>query len=61
MGKRAEKAKEMFLQGYNCTQAVLLAFSDLLGVDEATLKAVGLPMGGGMVAFVPVFMPYRCV
>lgn len=45
---RGEQAKNYFLQGYNCTQEVLLAFSDLLGVDEATLKAVGLPMGGGM-------------
>lgn len=45
---RGEQAKNYFLQGYTCTQAVLLAFSDLLGTDEATLKAIGLPMGGGM-------------
>ncbi len=45
---RAEKAKNYFLSGYNCSQAVLLAFSDELDVSEETLKAVGLPMGGGM-------------
>ena len=41
-------AKNYFLGGYNCTQAVLLAYSDLLNVPEETLKAVGLPLGGGM-------------
>lgn len=45
---RGERAKNNFLQGYNCTQAVMLAFSDLLGVDEQIVKSVALPMGGGM-------------
>ena len=45
---RAETAKQNFLNGLNCTQALLLAFSDLTDVPEATLKAVGLPMGAGM-------------
>lgn len=45
---RAEKAKNNFLNGLNCTQAILLAFADLIDVPEETLKAVGLPMGGGM-------------
>ena len=45
---RAEKAKNYFLSGYNCSQAVLLAFADELSESEETLKAVGLPMGGGM-------------
>ena len=45
---RAEKAKNYFLVGYSCAQAVMLAFADLLNVPEVTLKAVSLPMGGGM-------------
>ncbi len=45
---RGEQAKNNFLQGYNCTQAIMLAFSDMLGIDEQTIKAVALPMGGGM-------------
>lgn len=45
---RGEQAKSNFLQGYNCTQAIMLAFSDMLGIDEQTIKAVALPMGGGM-------------
>lgn len=45
---RGEQAKANFLQGYNCTQALMLAFSDLLPLGDETLKAVALPMGGGM-------------
>ncbi len=45
---RKERAKEYFLQGYACSQAVALAFSDVCGVDEATLSKIMLPFGGGM-------------
>ncbi|MDE6677145.1 MAG: C-GCAxxG-C-C family protein [Clostridia bacterium] len=45
---RGELAKNYFLGGYNCTQAVLMAFKDELSVSEEILLAVGLPMGGGM-------------
>ena len=44
----AEKAQELFLEGYNCSQAVLCAFEDLtgLGTDEAAKLASSF--GGGM-------------
>ena len=29
------KAAELFLGGYNCAQSVVVAFSDLTGLDEA--------------------------
>lgn len=45
---RAIKAKNNFQSGCNCAQAVLLAFAEDLSVPEETLRAVGLPMGGGM-------------
>lgn len=45
---REERAKENFLKGYNCAQAVLLAFADALGVDEPTLARLAAPFGGGM-------------
>ncbi len=45
---RKERAKEYFLQGYACSQAVALAFSDVCGVDEDTLIKIMLPFGGGM-------------
>ena len=45
---RAEKAKEYFLQGYNCSQAVALAFADVTGIDEKTLSKLTQPFGGGL-------------
>ncbi|MBQ8685263.1 MAG: C_GCAxxG_C_C family protein [Clostridia bacterium] len=45
---RAEKAKEYFNQGYACSQAVALAFSDLVELDEETLSKMTLPFGGGL-------------
>ncbi|MDE6274083.1 MAG: C-GCAxxG-C-C family protein [Clostridiales bacterium] len=45
---RAEIAKNYFLSGYNCSQAVVLAFSDRLGLPEEKLLALSLPLGGGM-------------
>ena len=31
--KYGQRAEEYFKEGYNCTQAVVLAFSDLHGMD----------------------------
>ena len=45
---RAEKAKEYFLQGYACSQAVALAFADIMGVSEEIISKIMLPFGGGM-------------
>ncbi len=45
---RAERAKEYFLKGYACSQAVALAFADLIKMDEETLSKIMLPFGGGL-------------
>ena len=45
--ERGERARDFFLQGYNCCQAVLLAFADVLEADEDLLKTVGSGFGGG--------------
>lgn len=45
---RAERAKELFLKGYACSQAVALAFADVTETDEATLSKAALPFGGGL-------------
>jgi C_GCAxxG_C_C family probable redox protein len=45
---RAEKAKEYFLQGYACSQAVALAFADVTNVNEEELSKIMLPFGGGL-------------
>ena len=33
----SNKAKELFNSGYNCSQAVVLAFKDKLDLDEKTI------------------------
>lgn len=44
----AEKARDFFLEGYNCSQSVMLAFSDLTGIDEKTAALLASSFGGGM-------------
>lgn len=50
MADRAGLAKEKFINGYNCSQAVLSAYADLYGIDETTAfklaEGFGLGMGG---------------
>ncbi|MCI8484552.1 MAG: C_GCAxxG_C_C family protein [Lachnospiraceae bacterium] len=46
--KYGKIAEENFLKGYNCTQAVFLAFSDLHGIDEKTAARLSSSFGGGM-------------
>ena len=45
---RGMLAKELFEQGYNCSQAVVLAFKDLINIDEEDLKAMSSSFGGGI-------------
>lgn len=45
---RSEQAMQYFLQGYNCSQSVVLAFSDLLTLDRETLCRMSCSFGGGM-------------
>lgn len=44
----ADKARQLFKEGYNCSQAVLLAFSDLTGLDKETALKLSSSFGGGM-------------
>lgn len=44
----AEKAKELFKEGYNCSQAVLCAFCDETGLDFETSLKIASSLGGGM-------------
>ena len=43
-----EKARGLFLEGYNCAQAVLCAFDDLTGLDRETSARLASSFGGGM-------------
>ena len=44
---RREKGENYFKQGFNCAQAVALAFSDKIGLDENTVAKLISPFGGG--------------
>ena len=41
-------AKENFKAGYNCAQAVVLAFKEELGIDAGTLLKLSSSFGGGL-------------
>lgn len=45
---KAKTAEEFFLQGYACSQAILLAFAGDIGLDELTAKRISSSFGGGM-------------
>ncbi len=42
------KAAELFLQGYNCAQAIAVAFADVLDLDETFCARSVSAFGGGM-------------
>ena len=44
----SEKAVALFKSGYNCAQAVFVAFSDVTGLDEKTALMLSSSFGGGM-------------
>ena len=43
-----ELAKANFRNGYNCSQAVLMAFAEELGIDAAQAAKLAQPFGAGM-------------
>lgn len=44
----ADKAKRIFEEGCNCSQAVVAAFSDVTGIDEEASKRISIGLGGGV-------------
>ena len=47
-GVRGTRAKELFLEGYNCAQAVVLAYEDFFEESPETLAQLVSAFGGGM-------------
>ena len=43
-----EKARELFKGGYNCAQAVFMAFSDVTGIEDTKAAMLSSSFGGGM-------------
>lgn len=48
VNERVERARGYFLAGYNCAQAVVMTFNDVMGYDTETLARFAAPFGGGM-------------
>jgi len=48
MKSRCEQAKELFLEGFNCSQSVFAAFADLFDMDKETALRVSASFGGGI-------------
>ena len=47
--ERVKKAKRLFKEGgYNCCQAVVLAYNDVFGLTDETAAALSSGFGGGM-------------
>ena len=44
----SEKARALFMEGYNCSQAVFCAFDDITGLDRETSARLASSFGGGM-------------
>ena len=45
--QHSERAAELFLEGYNCAQAVAIAFCDVTGLEPAQAAKMASPFGGG--------------
>lgn len=45
---KAKLAGELFMQGYNCSQSVIAAWADEIGLDRQTALLVSSGFGGGM-------------
>lgn len=47
--ERVAKAKKLFKEeGYNCCQAVVLAYNDIFGIDDVAAASMSSGFGGGM-------------
>ena len=43
-----DRAERLFREGYNCAQSVLLAFSDVTGLEDDTALRMSSSFGGGL-------------
>ena len=48
MESRVKDAVDLFMSGYNCSQSVFVAYSDLFGMEREQALRLSCSMGGGM-------------
>ena len=46
--QRVARAEELFNSGYNCSQSVVLAFADIIGLEPSLAATISASFGGGM-------------
>ena len=46
--ERAERAKALFNEGYNCAQSVAMAYADITPLDEHMVATITASFGGGL-------------
>lgn len=46
--ERVERARQLFLEGYNCSQSVAITFADVYGIDEELMGRFSASFGGGI-------------
>ncbi|MBR5784939.1 MAG: C_GCAxxG_C_C family protein [Bacteroidales bacterium] len=46
--ERSERARELFKNGYSCSQAVLVAYADVFNIDASFAAQLASPFGGGI-------------
>ena len=45
---KSTEAKEIFKEGYNCAQAVLMAYCDKFGIERSYAARIACGLGGGI-------------
>lgn len=48
MSVRKEKARQLFLDGFNCSQSVATAYADAFGIDAETMLRLSASFGAGI-------------
>lgn len=46
--ERVESARQNFMSGYNCSQSVAMAFTDIFELDDKMIATISASFGGGM-------------
>lgn len=46
--ERVESARQNFMSGYNCSQSVAMAFTDIFELDAKMIATISASFGGGM-------------
>ena len=48
VNQRVERARELFMSGYNCSQSVFIALADLYDIEEKQAARLSASFGGGV-------------